>query len=360
MVLLGDVLEMRHGPLRDSMAAARPFFEELGRVLAGRELVLVAGNHDHGLIEPWLGRRSAGAGAEPLGVAQVMHPGEASGEYEQIAEWAAPARTLVAYPGLWVRPDVYATHGHFLDCHLTVPTLERLSVAAMGRLMRRPPESLRTPADYESLGAPMFAWRDAVARDAPTGAVLNGMATYHAWRALSGSTEPEPVTADAEGEFAPVARVDAIRRAAAGAARGAGRRAASRTLSAGFPVAVGALNRLGLGPLRADISPGELRRAGLQAMGEVAAVLGLEDAHVIFGHTHRPGPLDGDELSEWVGRGGARLWNTGSWTYAAVFLGDGPRRSPYWPGTGVIVEETGDPRVVSLLTDRTRGQLAPA
>ena len=40
----------------------------------------------------------------------------------QLADWAAPARVRVAYPGLWVRPDVYATHGHYLDCHLTMPT----------------------------------------------------------------------------------------------------------------------------------------------------------------------------------------------------------------------------------------------
>lgn len=360
VVLLGDVLEMRHGPLREAMDAARPFFEDLGAAMQGRELVLVAGNHDHGLIEPWLSRRSADPRAEPLGVAQVLHPGEASSEYEQIAELAAPARTLIAYPGLWVRPDVYATHGHFLDCHLTVPTLERLSVGVMGRLLRRPPESLASAADYEALGAPMFAWRDAMARDAPTGAVLNGMATYHAWRALSGDAGPEPLSADAEGEFAPLARVDAVRRAASGAARGVGRRALRTSLSAGFPVAVGALNRMGIGPLRADISPGELRRAGLAAMGEVASRMGLGRAHVIFGHTHRPGPLEGDDLAEWLGSGGACLWNTGSWTYAAVFVPEGPRRSPYWPGTGILVEEHGDPQVVQLLHDRTREHLAPA
>ena len=42
-----------------------------------------------------------------------------------MAEWASPARVRFAYPGLWLREDVYATHGHYLDCHLTVPTVER-------------------------------------------------------------------------------------------------------------------------------------------------------------------------------------------------------------------------------------------
>ncbi len=33
VVLAGDVLELRHGPRRAALAAARPFFEELGRVI---------------------------------------------------------------------------------------------------------------------------------------------------------------------------------------------------------------------------------------------------------------------------------------------------------------------------------------
>jgi hypothetical protein len=128
---------------------------------------------------------------------------------------------------------------------------------------------------------------------------------------------------------------------------------------AGFPLAVAALNRAGIGPLRTDISATELRRAGLSAMGEVAARLGLGDAHVIFGHTHRAGPLPGDHEQEWRGRGGARLVNTGSWAYASIFLDATGSANPYWPGTAVLVEETGPPRILRLLADRTREQLAP-
>ncbi len=127
MVLLGDVLELRHGPLREALAAARPFFEDLGRALAGRELLIVAGNHDHALVEPWLARRGEDEQPPPLGVEQLLEPAEVSPALARIASWASPASVRVAYPGLWLRPDVYATHGHYLDCHLTVPTLERLS-----------------------------------------------------------------------------------------------------------------------------------------------------------------------------------------------------------------------------------------
>ena len=87
----------------------------------------------------------------------------------QLAQCATPARVSVAYPGFWVSPDVYAIHGHYLDCHLTVPTLERLSVAAMSRVLGRPAASFSCVEDYEAVGAPVFAWRDAVAREARPG-----------------------------------------------------------------------------------------------------------------------------------------------------------------------------------------------
>jgi hypothetical protein len=335
VVLLGDVLELRHGPPREAMAAAQPFFADLNGALAGRELVIVAGNHDHALVEPWLTRRGETREPPPLGVEQLLEPHEASPALERIAGWVSSTRVQVAYPGLWVRPDVYATHGHYLDCHLTVPTLERLSVGAMGRLLGRPPDALECVGDYEAVGAPVFAWRDTVARDAQTGAALNGASTVTAWHAL-------------RGDFG------------AGSLRTAPLRwLRSRAIVAAFPLAVAALNRAGIGPLRANVSMSELRRAGLRAMGDVAAQLGLGDAYVVFGHTHRVGPLPGDDQSEWRGRGGARLVNVGSWTYASIFLGGAAVESPYWPGTAVLVEDEGPPRIEHLLRDRTLAQITP-
>jgi hypothetical protein len=330
LVLLGDVLELRQGPPRDAMAAARPFFEDLGRVLSGREVVVSAGNHDHALIAPWLDMRALQA-PEPLGLEQRLDAGELSPMLARIAEWASPARVTVAYPGLWVRPDVYATHGHYLDCHLTIPTLERLSVGAMSRVLGRPASAFSRVEDYEAVASPVFAWRDAVARQARTGNALNRLDTVRAWRALGGGG----------GGFSSVRK---LRRLA---------------LAGAFPLAVAALNRAGLGPLRTDISTAELRRAGLRAMGEVADRLGLGDAYVVFGHTHRAGPLLGDPESEWRGRGGARLVNSGCWTYDPVFLTSKPGESPYWPGTCVLVEDSGPPVLKRLLLDRTHEDLRP-
>jgi predicted phosphodiesterase len=350
LVLLGDVLELRHGPLRDALATARPFFEEVGEALAGRELIVSAGNHDHALVEPWLARRGEEREPLPLQPEQLIEPADASPALERIAAWCSPAHVSVAYPGLWVRPDVYACHGHYLDIHLTVPTLERLSMGAMSRLLGRSPESFAGVGDYESVGAPIFAWRDAISRDARTGSALNGLATVTAWRALRGSGG---ASADGDGTVPETAGPLAARR------RAASRRLRTRALVGAFPIAVAALNRAGLGPLRADVSPGELRRAGLAAMGEVAARLGLGDAYVVFGHTHRAGPLPGDHEEEWRGRAGARLVNAGSWTYSEVFVTANPGESPYWPGTCVLVEDEGPPKLLRLLQERSQSDLRP-
>jgi predicted phosphodiesterase len=345
VVLLGDVLELRHGPMREAMAEARPFFEDLGRALgAGRELVITAGNHDHALVEPWLSSRGAQADPGPLGLEQLLEPAAASQAMAVIAGWCSPARVLVAYPGIWVREDVYAIHGHYLDCHMTVPTLERLSMGVMGRLLRRPASSFQSVDDYEAIGSPVFAWRDAVARNAHTGAALNGIATVNAWQALggspSGSASSVPSGPRAIGRLIPPRlRRRAIRRA--------------------FPLVVGALNRAGVGPLRADISAVELRQAGLAAMSEVSARLGLGEAHVVFGHTHRAGPLPADDLTEWRGRGGARLINTGSWTYTSIFMDSSGSENPYWPGGCVLVGPSGPPRLERLLSGRAQEDFRP-
>jgi hypothetical protein len=124
-------------------------------------------------------------------------------------------------------------------------------------------------------------------------------------------------------------------------------------------MAVAALNRTGLGSFHADITPPELRRAGLRAMAECAARLGLGDAHVIFGHTHRRGPLPQDEQPEWRGAGGARLLNAGCWTFDAYFLRGAPGESPYWPGGAVLLEDDGPPRLLRLLDDCPATELSP-
>jgi hypothetical protein len=352
LVLLGDVLELRHGPRRQALAGARDFFGELGRVFAGREVVVLAGNHDHALVEPWLERRRERAAPQPLELEQRFTAAEASPMVAALAEWAAPARLSAAYPGLWVRPDVYVTHGHYLDCHITVPTMERLGIGAVARMQRRPERSLRSIDDYEAVTAPVFAWIDAMAQQAPTGATLNGSSTVRAWRALGGDVSHRPAN-----------RREALR---------------NRAIAGAFPLAIAALNRTGLGSFRADISGPELRRAGLRAMAEVITRLGLEggqgsrqpgeldhsavrsnDVHVVFGHTHRCGPLPHDNPAEWRSAGGAHLINSGCWTFDGYFLRGQSSSNPYWPGGAVLVEEEGPPSLRRLLENLESSELAP-
>ncbi|HEY3970419.1 MAG TPA: hypothetical protein VGL79_03370, partial [Solirubrobacteraceae bacterium] len=337
---LGDVLELRHGPRRDALAAARPFFEELGRVFAGREIVVVAGNHDHALVESWSRRCEEAPEPVPLGLEQRFPAEEASSMLAALASWAEPASVSAAYPGLWLRPDVYATHGHYLDCHLSIPTMERLGIGMTARVQSRPTDAFATVADYEAVTAPVFAWIDAVARQAPTGSTLNGQSTVRVWRALAGRGRNTRTGTSSGAQVG-----------------GNGFDLRARALAGAFPFAVAALNRTGIGFFQSDISTAELRRAGLRAMGEVAARLGLGDAHVIFGHTHRAGPLNGDVDAEWRGPGGARLLNAGCWTYDSYFVTDTPGESPYWPGGAVLVADDGLPQLLRLLDDRSNAEL---
>jgi hypothetical protein len=117
-----------------------------------------------------------------------------------------------------------------------------------------------------------------------------------------------------------------------------------------IPGAVTALNLIGLGPLRSDLSGEELRRSGLLAFGRVSEVLAPGARHVLFGHTHRPGPLAGDDAADWTTPSGARLWNTGTWCYEPAFVGEAGERSPYWPGTVTEIGDEGPPRIRNVLT----------
>lgn len=328
LVLLGDALELRHGPVHAVLEAARPLFEELGRALGDAEVVLVPGNHDHALLVPWLERRRA-EGPRPLGLEEAV-PADAGAATAQLARWLAPAHLSLAYPGVCLRPDVYAIHGHYVDCHLTVPTFERLGAALMARMVGDPRRDGARPDSYEAALTPIYSWIHSLAQQARGGDAAAAIPELSAgvWRRLAG-----------RGRRGPGARLAA---------------------SAAVPAAVAVVNRLGLGPFRSDLSGPELRRAGLAAMREVVAGLGVRADHVVFGHTHRTGPLPGDDLAEWTVPGGARLVNAGNWIYSRHFLTADPGESPYWPGGCVVVEDEGPPRLRRLLQDRSHPELAPA
>ena len=313
VIVLGDLLELRERCVAESLAYVRPFFEVVGRALAGRQVVLVPGNHDHALADPWLSRVRLDGGELGPENEWPVEPGD--GLAGRLSALMPDADLRLAYPGLYLRPDVYATHGHYLDLHLTVPRLESIAAGAMGRLTRRG-QTVAAADDYEAILAPLYAFYGGLAQAAPPAALRRGGAMSRGvWERVTGNGR-------------------------------AGRFLLGRVT---IPVAVAALNGLGLGPLRGELSGEELRRAGLLAMGRVADTVAPQAAHVIFGHTHRAGPLPGDDPGEWTTAGGTRLWNSGTWFHEAAFVSSAGPRNPYWPGSVLLLDDSGEPRLENVL-----------
>jgi predicted phosphodiesterase len=313
VVLLGDTFELRDRPLAEVMGLAMPFFEELDEALGDASLVLVPGNHDHRLAEPLLERRALGR-SRGLGLEQSFKPGAGLGA--SVARRLSRVNLSLAYPGIWVREDVYATHGHYLDCHLTVPRIECLLVAAAERVVG-PVSEAAVPEDYERVLAPLYG-------------LAYGFAQAGGPARLGAGTAPS---------LRFWARVNG------GRARG---RIRTRLLgSVVFPLAVGAARRGLRRPFERDVSPPAIARAGLTAMSEVARRLRIEARHVIYGHTHHPGPREGHP--GWELRDGLALHNCGCWIYARGLSGPGAEGGLFWPGSVIWVEDEGPPRRSEVL-----------
>lgn len=317
VVLLGDVVELRNLPLGPSLARARPFFEELGEALGEAQVTLVPGNHDHRLAEPLLDQLSIAG--ERLGLEH--HAAPSQGPTAMIAEWLGAATLRIAYPGIWLRSDVYATHGHYVDAHLRLPRAECLAAATMVRLSG-PLPARTTPWHYERVLRPLYGFAYGLAQVLPPRRRRNGP-FEHWWEVLAGE-DPKPSL-----------------RARAG--------------RAAFPGAIGAVNRLLRSEFESDVSVPAISRTGVEAVVELATRLGIDDVTVITGHTHRGGPLPGEP--EWELPGGGRVHNTGSWVFASAFHQPGRPPSPYWPGTVTWLEDDGPPVRKQLLHDHSHEQL---
>lgn len=324
LVLLGDLLELRERPSAAVLEDVAPVLRELGEATAGRQVLIVPGNHDHQLVAPALERtRLAHDRSLPLDGLYPPQPGELA---SRVAALMPRSEVVFAYPGTWLRDDVYALHGHYLDAHLTVPRVECLIAAAVERFATGLGESgPTTPEQYEAILAPIYALANALAQNARVRpATGRANLSRSVWSAANGD-------------------------------RGVGGRLKSALIGkAAIPAAVTAINAVGMGPFNADISGEELRRAGLRAIGDVVERLGIEADHVVFGHTHRAGPFEG-EADGWRLASGARLTNTGSWMHDDVFIGDSGPSNPYWPGHVALLGEAGPPVLETVI-----GELEPA
>ena len=237
-----------------------------------------------------------------------------------LASWLAGSEVTLAYPGLRLEGGVYATHGHYLDVHLTVPRVESIAASAVARLSGRGPDCASAD-DFEAVVAPIYGFHSALAEGA-TGAAL-----------ARGSTMSRTVWRRATGD----GRV--------------GRVLVGRVT---IPAAVAALNRLRIGPFNPTLSGDELRRAGLagdEPRGRRARA--RRRARPVRPHPPTRARSTGDDPAEWSTLAGKRLWNSGNWYLESTFIGGTAERSPYWPGTIAWLEPGRAPRLENALRGYT-------
>jgi Calcineurin-like phosphoesterase len=315
IVLLGDVVELREQPLRDALDVALPFFDELGAVTAGKRVTILAGNHDHHVVGEWLEERRLQG--KPLGLEERANP-EVSRIAQALAQRLPSATVELAYPGVWLRPGTYAHHGHYIDVHMSIPRLEAIAVHATARATGGLPPAPRVPEDYEAAMTPLYAFAYALAQGSSRARRVLGMdLSRKVWH-----------------------RIDSGSDLGSRALRGVG-----------IPSAVWALNRAGIGPFEAKLNGPALRQSGLTAMRDLSSALQIDAREIVYGHTHRPGPLPHD--TDWD----PRLFNTGSWLYEPNLLQTTAGESPYWPGTVLFVEDDKPPRLERLLLHSSHDDL---
>ena len=289
LVLLGDTVEMLEGRPKGALEEAEPVLRRMGAALGkAKEVVLLPGNHDHGLVRPWL--RAQRVEEKALGVADRV-PVRSGPELAAVARWLRPARVQVRYPGAWLEDGIWAHHGHYLDRHL----------------VRQPalPSSGATPEDYErAIGTSIAAFGALMAASLP------------------------PVIGEPVDRLAGLVRLASI---------------AALPIAASFPGAPL------LAPLSAGVLGFQFRRVGLPAMAAVTARLGVQARHVLFGHVHRTGPRAGDDRGQWT-YDATQLWNSGCWVYEPLLLAGAEPPHPYWPGGALLIED-GEIAALGLLDD---------
>jgi predicted phosphodiesterase len=315
IVLLGDVVELREQPLPDVLEIALPFFEALGGALPGKRITMLAGNHDHRVVADWL--EELRIDGRQLGLEERTSP-KSSRIAATLAERMPRNEVELAYPGVWLRPGTYAHHGHYIDAHMSVPRLEAIAVSATARATGGLAPPPRTPDDYEAAITPLYAFAYALAQGSNRARRVLGMdLSRKVWK-----------------------RIDTSRDLRSRALRGVG-----------IPSAVWALNRAGMGPFEAKLSGATLRDSGLKAMRDLIKALELDAKEIVYGHTHRPGPLPKDR--NWP----VDLFNTGSWLYEPNLLQTTAGESPYWPGCVLYIEDDKPPRLERLLLELSHEDL---
>jgi 3',5'-cyclic AMP phosphodiesterase CpdA len=318
LVLLGDVIELLELPLAAVLAVAKPFFEELGEAMAGRKVILVPGNHDYRLAEPLL--EQVAVQGRRLGLEQRVAP--VGRTAKRIATWLGDSELEIAYPGVWLRDDVYATHGHYMDCHRGLLRMECIAPAVVMRAFGSLP-NLADPAEYERVLRPIYRFGFSLAQVGFGRCAMRLM--QRTWRTMFGRK---------------------------------GRGAHRTVFSVGVSAGVWSLNRLLRAEFCADPSGTAIYRGSIDGGTQLVERLQVRAAHTIMGHSHWGGP--GWKEAEWLLPDGGYLYNTGNWVFDPALHDARTPPGANWPGTVIWLEDTGSPLRTNLLSERPLGELAAA
>jgi UDP-2,3-diacylglucosamine pyrophosphatase LpxH len=364
VVLLGDVLELRFQRMDEALRVARPFFSALGEALRRHShfrqparVVYVAGNHDHHFALQLIEReqeaaiergdsrayRFSGRVRVPPEMFLLRALREMLGPQIEV-EFAYSYARLETQTG-----PALALHGHYLDLHLASPG-ERLLALVQQALTAYQLDALPPGFDlYEAVLRPQFELLYWIGQS-PAGAQVQS----DLWRRLRGDNRQIPRSV--------VGRVKRI--------------AARRALRAAEALAGAAVRQLTERVLKGDVTLVSPARATDVEEGTAALMASLRalqpelfalerwqapPAHIIFGHTHRAGPLAGMDAphrwqATWAGQP-VQLWNCGSWLYDSERALTEEYYRTRWPGTMVLIPDGEPPRVLSLLKDLSADEL---
>lgn len=358
LIILGDLFDLLFGSISDAFTAATPLLDAVRERLQGKRFVFLAGNHDHRFVvreaEDLLEMELA------TGTPATALRKEVAGDqgFRRFFELRMEGVEIdVRYPA-YMFNGVLLTHGHYLDPHarLAGPLGSRVLTRALWAIASGGSELPTTQDDYESVITLLTETLYTIAQ-LPNGTTaqrnaFNAQARIAQGvhiaaapvRALEGIVgklrERRNPSAPADRPGAVVSYSDFLREQADEAQRRTRRSApgAARDLP-GYTVA-------------RTVHAGDPRRAGLDAIAQVARNLGWdkETNKIVFAHTHQA--VDGAQVEA---TGDLRYWNTGSWLYEPNlsshdsylrYLRNG------WPGTAVLIDsEEEAPRVVSPLAD---------
>jgi Calcineurin-like phosphoesterase len=349
IVLLGDILDLRFQQLEEALLISAPFLEMLGDVLSEADhprITYIPGNHDYHyavrLIESEQ-ERAIEAG-EPFSLRQLVAPPDffLSRQLARAIGHDVDVRFVYFYDMIdSSEGPVLLTHGHYLDLHLGTSaarllSLVQASIAAAGQTVEG-----FSPDLYEAVLRPQYELLYWIGQSPGGGQIQSRI-----YERLRGGAPPKT-------------RLRQLRRAALRGAASVGGRV-------GVALAETLANRLVKGglsltsPAREALAETTIHAFNL-SMEELEPYLPDGMRYVVFGHTHRPGPLEAiDSLDHWkVNLHGQEtiVINSGSWLYD----GGKARRPDYrpqrWPGTFVLIPDQGPPRLVEALADISREEL---